>query len=67
MEGEDIAADASLDTTLQEPDESGALLIEDAPGERSERESPLPGRDVGSDVERGDVPAFDRAHRDSSV
>lgn len=67
VEGEDIADDASLDTTLQEPDEPGALLVEDAAGERIERERPLPGRDVGSDVERGDVPAFDRAHRDSSV
>jgi hypothetical protein len=67
VEGEDIADDAALDTTLQEPDEPGALLVEDGAGGRIERESPLPGRNVGSDVERGDVPVFDRAHRDSSV
>lgn len=67
IDGEDIADDASLDTTLQDPDDTGARLTEDGAGSRYERERPLPGRDVGSDVERGDVPAFDRAHRDSSV
>ncbi len=66
IEGEDIADDSFLDTTLQEPDDPGARLVEDQAGERVERERPLPGRDVGTDVER-DVPAFDRAHRDSSV
>lgn len=63
VEGEDIADDTSLDTTPQDPDGSGALLVEDGPGERSERERPLPDRDV----ERGDVPTSDRARRDSRV
>ena len=67
FEGEDIADDASLDTTLADADDNGERQAEDAPGGRFEREKPLPGRNVGSDVERGDVPAFDRAHRDSSV
>ena len=67
VDGEDIADDASLDTTLQDTEGSGALLVEDGPSERITRETPLPAREVDSDVERGDVPAFDRAHRDSSV
>ena len=66
FEGEDIADDASLDTTLVDAD-SGARQVEDGAGDRFEREKPLPGRNVGNDVERGDVPVFDRAHRDSSV
>lgn len=66
IDGEDLADDSDLDTTLQ-ADETGARLDEDAGGDRFDREESLPGRNVGSDVERGDVPVFDRAHRDSSV
>ena len=67
IDGEDIADDSYLDTTLQGADDIGARLDEDEAGHRFEHEQPLPGRNVGSDVERGDVPVFDRAHRDSSV
>ena len=66
IDGEDLADESELDTTLQ-ADEAGALLDEDAAGERFDRERELPGRNAGADVERGDVPVFDRAHRDSSV
>jgi hypothetical protein len=63
IEGEDIGDDASLDTTLQDPDDPGARLPEDPAGRRMRREQPLPGRDVDLDVER-ETPAFDRARRD---
>ena len=66
IDGEDLADDSHLDTTLQ-ADEAGPRLEEGTAGGRFDREQRLPGRDVGSDVERGDVPVFDRAHRDSSV
>lgn len=66
QDGEDLADDASLDTTLQEPDDPGARIDEDAAGERFEREQPLPGRDSVGNVER-DTPEFDRGGRDSSA
>lgn len=62
VDGEDIGDDASLDTTLQEPDDVGARLDEDRNAERIERDQVQPRRDVGSDVERGDVPVS--GHRD---
>ena len=52
---------------LRSPPAGDVVGEEDAAGERFDREESLPGRNVGSDVERGDVPVFDRAHRDSSV
>ena len=54
VEGDDIGDDATLDTTLQESDEVGARLDERVQSRRA----------VGNDVERADVPAFDRTHRD---
>ena len=46
----------SLDTTLQEPDDPGARLVEDGPGERIERDGRCQGA-TSADVER-DVPAI---------
>jgi hypothetical protein len=59
VEGEDIADDSSLDTTLLEAD--------DAPVSRTDRTRGRGRRDAGGDVERADVPASDRSERDPSV
>jgi hypothetical protein len=64
VSGEDIADDASLDTTLQDADEPGALLDEDASDQRFDVEKPLPGTESPRDRGGDDVPVFDRAHRD---
>jgi len=64
IDGEDLADDSDLDTTLQAADESGAVLDEAGPGERVEREPALPGSESPRDRGGDEVPVFDRAHRD---
>lgn len=59
IDGADLADDASLDTTLQESDDPGAGLTEDAVGGRGQRGNRSPGRNGGSDVERPDVATFE--------
>ena len=63
IDGEDLADDSGLDTTLQ-ADDPGAIQDEDAAGRRFEREQPLHGSDTPRDRGGDDVPVFDRAHRD---
>jgi hypothetical protein len=64
IDGEDIADDSALDTTLQADDGGGALLEEDGAGRRFDVEQPLPGTDAPRERGGDDVPVFDRAHRD---
>lgn len=64
IDGEDLADDSNLDTTLQADDDGAALLDEGRAAERFDVEQPLPGTESPRDRGGDDVPVFDRAHRD---